>query len=36
MIQISNLTFRDIVLENLVFSDGEDLMKSLKNLGKKC
>ena len=35
MIQISKITFRDIVLEDVVFSDGVDLMKLLKNLEKE-
>ena len=35
MIQISKITFKDIILENITFSDGEDLMKLLKGLGKE-
>ena len=34
MIQISQITFRDIFLKEIIFSDGEDLMKLLKNIGK--
>ena len=35
MIQISQISFRDIILKDVVFSDGEDLMKLLKDLGKE-
>ena len=35
MIQISKITFKDIILEDITFSDGEDLMKLLKGLGKE-
>ena len=35
MIQISKITFKDIILEDIVFSDGKDLMKLLKDLGKE-
>ena len=35
MIQISQITWKDIVLKDVVFSDGEDLMKLLKDLGKE-
>ena len=35
MIQISQITFRDIILEDIIFSDGEDLIKLLKKLGKE-
>ena len=34
MIQISQIIFRDIILKDVIFSDGENLMKLLKNLGK--
>ena len=34
MIQISQISFRDIILRDITFSDGEDLMKSLKKIGK--
>ena len=35
MIQISQISFREIILKDVVFSDGEDLMKLLKDLGKE-
>ena len=35
MIQISKITFKDIELEDVVFSDGVDLMALLKDLGKE-
>ena len=34
MIPISQISFRDIILKDITFSDGEDLMKSLKKLGE--
>ena len=35
MIQISQIPFRDIILKDIIFSDGNDLMKLLKDLGKE-
>ena len=35
MIQISQISFRGIILKDIIFSDGEDLMKLLKDLGKE-
>ena len=35
IIQISKITFKDIILEDITFSDGNDLIKLLKDLGKE-
>ena len=35
MIQISQITFKNITLKDIIFSDGEDLMKLFKKLGKE-
>ena len=34
MIQISQITFGNVILKDVVFSDGEELMKLFKKLGK--
>ena len=35
MIQISQISFRNIILKDIIFSDGEDLMQLLKKIGKE-
>ena len=35
MIQISQITFKNIILKGIIFSDGEDRMKLFKKLGKE-
>ena len=35
MIQISQIIFKDIILKDIIFSDGEDLMKLFNDLGKE-